>query len=346
MFIRGVSSFSATLESQDTLRQSRLSLEEAQTELSTGRFADVNLKLGANVTRNIDWRVALSESTQFIDAANQTNDKANASQAVLESIKNSASTFLNALTGSRSAINGQGLAKSTAGQQIASFEQAMNTEYAGQFLFGGLNSSNPPLKTYQGGPAQAAFDSAFQAQFGFAKTDPQAANITPAQMTQFLQTTYDNLFQSPAWNTNQSNAADQNVKTRIDASQLVDASANANESAFKDVMKAMVAVMDAGTGQLNQSTFQTVIDYAMTKVANSVQGIGEIEARIGSVQQTITTASDKHQSVKSILEKQIQDTESVDSADASVRVNALMNQLEANYAVTGKISKLSLLTYI
>ena len=217
---------------------------------------------------------------------------------------------------------------------------------SGRRLPSDLNSTTPPLNTYQGGAAQSAFDSAFQTYFGFPKTDPQAANITPAQMNTFLQTSYDSLFDAASWSSNFSTASSQNVKTRIDASQMVDLSANANEAPFKDMMKAMVAAMDAGTGQLNQSTFQAVVDYAVTKIANGTQGLSDIGARIGSAQQAITSANNKHQSVKSILEQQIQNTESVDPAEAATRVNTLMNQLDANYAVTGKISKLSLLSYI
>ena len=67
---------------------------------------------------------------------------------------------------------------------------------------------------------------------------------------------------------------------------------------------------------------------------------------MGAGQQAVTQANAKHTSMKTILEDQIQQSESVDPAEAATRVNNLTTQLEANYTVTGKLAKLSLLNYI
>ena len=87
MLVPSISTLASSLVNQDNLQANRLKLEAAQTELSTGRYADVNLQLGANVGRNLDWRLNLSETQGFLDSNALAGSKATATQASLESVK-------------------------------------------------------------------------------------------------------------------------------------------------------------------------------------------------------------------------------------------------------------------
>ncbi len=346
MVISGVSTLASSLMAQDAMTATQKKLNEATNEQATGRYSDVGLTLGGNVTRNLNWRVSLSDTTNFLDTNAQALSKADALQSSLEAAKTTASSFINTLTSSRNAQNGATLAAQGASNSIDAVTSAVNVSYAGQFLMGGQNPSVAPLNNYQGGAAQTAFNSAFQSYFGFAATDPAAKNITAAQMTSFLQGPYESLFQSPSWESNFSNATSSNIQTQIDSKQQVDLSANANEQPIKDLMKGMVAVQDAGAGQLNAAAFQVVVDYSIGKVSNAVDGLGQTESRVGQAQQTVKDTNTKLTSMKTIMETEISKTEGVDPAEAATRVNNLSTQLEANYTVTGKLAKLSLLNYI
>jgi flagellin-like hook-associated protein FlgL len=80
MIISGISTLATQLMTQDSLTSTQNKLNEAQNELSTGRFNDVGLTLGGNVSRNLNWRAALSDTTHFFDANNQALAKADAIQ--------------------------------------------------------------------------------------------------------------------------------------------------------------------------------------------------------------------------------------------------------------------------
>jgi flagellar hook-associated protein 3 FlgL len=346
MVINGISTLATSLLAQDSMSTTQKKLNDAVTEQSTLRHADVGLALGSNVSRNLNWRVTLSQTTDFIDANSQALARADALQTTLDSTKSMASDYLSQLTAARGASNGQTLAKQSSGLAIDAVTTAANVTYGGQYIMGGQNTDVAPLTTYKGGTAQSAFDTAFQSFFGFAKTDPAASTITSAQMNSFLQGPYEALFQSASWSSNWSNATSTNLQSRIDNSQQVDLGANANEAPFKDLMRGMVAVQDAGTGQLNASAFQAVIDYSIGKISGAVQGLGETQARIGEAQQAVTQTNSKLGSMKNLVEGEIERTEGVDPAEVATRVNNLTSQLEANYTVTGKLAKLSLLNYI
>jgi flagellar hook-associated protein 3 FlgL len=346
MRLPGISSLATTSAIQDGLRTTQLQLEKAQKEVSTGRHADVGLSLSFNVSRNLDWRLHLLSVEHSLESNGLAAARTEATQSSLDAARSIASEFMNSLVGARGSQNGQNLIKQSAYYAIDSIRDAINVNYAGQYLFGGQNNAELPLTSYKGGPAEQSFDVAFQAEFGFAKTDPAARQIAPAQMRSFLDGNYDNLFGSGLWQSNWSKATAQNIEARVDGNSMIDTSANTDELPFKDLMKGMVAVMDAGTGQLSQSTFQSVVDYALTKVGTAIQGFGEIEARVGNGQHAISQANEKLSSKKALLHAEIRRTEGIDQADAVVRMNSLMTQMESNYAVTGKISRLSLLNYL
>lgn len=346
MVINGISTLVTALQTQDSLTSTQKKLNDAVTEQSTLRHSDVGLTLGGSVSRNLNWRAKLSDTTNFLDTNAQALARTDALQTTLDAARATASSFLTTLSSSRNAANGQTLTKQGSSYAIDALVSSANATYGGQYLLGGLNTDVAPLNTYQGGSAQSAFDSAFQTFFGFSKTDPAAANITAAQMNSFLQGPYESLFQSSSWNANFSNATSNNLQTRIDSNQQVDLSANANDSAIKDLMRGMMAVQEAGNGNLNSSAFQALVDYSMGKVSNAIQGLGETQARIGEAQQTVSQTNTKLSSMKDVLEGEIQRTEGVDATEVATRVNNLTTQLEANYTVTGKLAKLSLLNYI
>jgi flagellar hook-associated protein 3 FlgL len=101
-----------------------------------------------------------------------------------------------------------------------------------------------------------------------------------------------------------------------------------------------------GGTAIGQGTLQVVTDSATRKLSEGIQELGEIQARIGHGQQAIRLATERMSAKVSKLETAVGKTEGVSQYDAAARVNALMTQLESSYAVTGRISRLSLLSYL
>lgn len=324
--------------------QSRLS--EAQLELSTGRHADVGLELGANVERNLDWRGQIAKIEARMQRNIRFDEQARVVQASVESMKKTTDSLMQTLIGARGALNGKELTRVASENTRGTMMDSISVSYAGVFIFSGKNPDTTPIADYKGGPAQAAFDAAFQAEFGFAKTDPQSEFITTPQMQAFIDGAFADLFTDPNWSSTWSNVTAENIELRIDAFTTVDVSANANEQPFKDAMKAITLVYEMAGTDLASPVFQTVIDKALATLATATQGYGDIQSRIGFGQQAIDRNKERLLSQKSLLETAVTETESVSEYDAATRVNSLMAQLEASYTVTGRISRLSLLNYL
>lgn len=331
---------------RNSTRQLQVDLMNGQTELSTGRFADTNSALGASVSRNLDWRNEIERLQTALKRNDIRSGRASVTQSGIEAIKGQADYLMKTLVGARSAISGPQLAKTAGQNALQGVLEALSSNYAGQYVFSGMTPDGPPVSSYEGQAPQSAFDAAFLAEFGFAKTDPQAASITPPQMQAFLGGRFDDIFKDPDWTANWSTSSSANQKARIDAGTLLDSDANANEAAFRQVLKASVAAYELGGTAIGQGTFQVVVDAAASHLSAGVTGLGDVQARVGFAEQSIAQANTRMITKKTLLETSVTKTEGVSQYDAATRINALMAQLEASYSVTARISQLSLLNYL
>ena len=165
-------------------------------------------------------------------------------------------------------------------------------------------------------------------------------------MQTFLSTSFDAEFASPAWNTNWSSATDQVLSSRISTTEVVDTSVSANQPALRKLAEAYTMLNDLGTANLSKSTFQVVVDKAISLVGGATSDLAVLGGNIGSIQQRVTGATDKLKIQHDILNEQIVAMENVDPTEASVRVSTLQNQIETALALTARLQKISLINYL
>ena len=178
------------------------------------------------------------------------------------------------------------------------------------------------------------------------QSDPGVAGISKADLQNFLDTTFSGLFGDAAWSGTWSSASDQNMRSRISASQTVDTSTNANQQAFRKLASAYTMVADLGVDGLNDDAFQAVADKAAKLVGEAIQDLTQQRAILGITQKQVADANDAMKAQTSILNQHIVSLEAVDPAEASTRLSALMTQIETSYAMTARIQQLSLLKYL
>ena len=82
-------------------------------------------------------------------------------------------------------------------------------------------SSRSTISRRPGSPNKAAFDAGFLSFFGFTKNAPAAANITAAQMDNFLTTVVEPQFLGAGWQGTWSNATDEGITSRIALNETV-----------------------------------------------------------------------------------------------------------------------------
>src|SRR6185503_17710087 len=151
---------------------------------------------------------------------------------------------------------------------LAAFIDTANTASGGHFLFAGINSANQPVKDYATG-GKPAVGAAFFAAFGVTQSDPAVATITAAQMSTFIDTQFAALFADPAWGTDWSTAANQNLTQRISPSEKVQTSVNANDTAMRKLAMAYTMVADLGTTGLNADARNVLVAKATAIIGSA-----------------------------------------------------------------------------
>ena len=321
-------------------------LAEAQKELETGRHHDMGLTLGSGIGADFALRLQLSEITQTQDIIAQGSARAGMTQAALQSISQLAADFFTTLSGARGAEQGQQLASEAARSALAALRDLLNTTYAGQYLFGGLNSESPPLSRFDGGQPEAVIDAAFQAEFGIGRQDPGVSAISGAAMSAFLDGDFADLFLAPAWAGTWSNASAGNLLLRVGSSLSVDVSSSANAPFVPKLAQAFSMMMALGQNQLSSGAFEVTVDKAISLLSEAQFSLGQEQSRIGLAQQRVSALGEASEKRKFTVTQAINAIESVDPYEAATRVNSLMTQLETSYAITARISRMSLLSYI
>ena len=323
---------------------------EAQKEVTTGRFTDVGMNLGYRTGETVSLRLEYTRLSNIVDANALVAGRLEATQATLTGVVGNAQGFISTLIAARSSSDQGPQIVTSEGQAGLKFlTEALNTSFGGAHLFAGINADVKPVSDYFSEPMSAARQAvadAFEAQFGFSQSDPQAKDIPAADMQAFLENAFADLFEGDDWTTNWSAASDQNVRSRISTYELIETSPNSNDMAFRKLASAYVMAFDLGAGNLNEATFKAVMDQAVKVTGEALGELAKVQANLGTAQQRVADANDRMSIQMNLMSTHINALESVDPYEAATRVNSLMTQIETAYALTARIQKLSLLNYL
>lgn len=348
-FISTVTLWNSPRASLDKLQDSLL---KANTELTTGRHADVGLALGYKVGEALSLRQQRAEIETLTDSNGLVLQRLNTTTASLDSIREDATKFRDALAGLP--LNPPvEIIKGEAEAYMQSLISSLNSSVGGQFVFGGINTKVKPADDYaNGGPPslKSLVASAFSAPtgsggFGFPQDDPLVSGITAGDMEAFLDGPFKQLFEGPDWNA-LSNASDQNIQSLISPLEKVETSTNANTLPMRQIMMAYAMIFDLGIESLSPDARNVVINKAIGVLSTAISGVIGVQADIGTAQAKTERANERMDLQKSIFEERIGQLEAVDPAEAKVRVDQLMTQIQTSYSLTAQLKQLSLINYL
>jgi flagellar hook-associated protein 3 FlgL len=325
--------------------QSQTQLERAHVEATTGRHADIGLTLGGQTGSSLRMRIELSAVEISFTGMKQASAKADITQTSLTALNSLADRFRSTLVAARNGENGRSIATTAAASSMDAMHDVLSASHDGQYLFSGLNVEAPPLKPYQEGPRLAVI-AAFEAEFGFPPDDIAATSLTKAQIASFIEDSLDDLFYGAGWTTEWSNATEATPGFRLSPNQSLGLATGTNAEFSRKLAQSLSIVDVLGESKISTGSFEAAVDAALAKVSETQIAIGREQARIGVGQAALKDAEPLLIEKKNSLTASIQSLESVDTYEVATRVTLLMNQLESSYALTARIGRMSLLTYI
>lgn len=192
---------------------------------------------------------------------------------------------------------------------------------------------------------QAAVASAFRSTFGFGIDDAAVSTIMPDDMKAFLDGSFTALFEGANWQ-DWSNASSQNIQSKISLREKVEASANANDPGIQKMAMAYTMVFDLGLDRLGEGTREALVNKAIATFSEATTGVTTLQSRLGAVQEKVEEADERMSLQKDILDEKIIHLEAVDPAEAKIRVDRLMTQIQTSYSLTAQLRTMSLINYL
>ncbi|MBM1169519.1 flagellin [Microvirga arabica] len=192
---------------------------------------------------------------------------------------------------------------------------------------------------------QAAVASAFRSTFGFGIDDAAVSTITPDDMNAFLNGPFASLFEGANWQ-DWSNASSQNIQSKISVTEKVEASTNANGLGIQKMSMAYTMIFDLGLDRLGEKTREALVNKAIATFSEATTGVTTMQSKLGAVQEKVEDADERMSLQKDILDAKIIHLEAVDPAEAKIRVDRLMTQIQTSYSLTAQLRTMSLINYL
>ncbi|MCB1503853.1 MAG: flagellar hook-associated family protein [Hyphomicrobiaceae bacterium] len=329
-----------------TIQRKQSELTRAQIEVSSGRHADMGLALGTELSRVVDLR-GLADELDAITASNGiAGTRLDMMQSSLSAAGELAQDFFASLTAARQSGGDRGLLVEDAKARLGALIGIMSASSNGAYLFSGTSMDTPPLLDYLAdppGPARQDVSAAFQSILP-PSLDP--ADITAADMSSYLQSTFASLFDDAGWKARFSGADDGAWVNRISTSETITTSVSANTPAVRNLVQALVATIDTDISNLNADAFEAFMSHVSNLTATVSADMASASSQVGIAQERLAKASERITLQRSALERDVGSLEGVDPYEAATRLTSLMNALEATYQVTSRLQNFSLLNYL
>jgi flagellar hook-associated protein 3 FlgL len=322
-------------------------LATAQAESASGQYADIGLQLGNQAGQEISLQNENGLLQTYTTTNSQVATSLSTTQSALSSLQTNAQNTLNELTEWNGSTDIGSELQSLGANGLQSLIATTNTSVSGQYVFGGINSANPPLTSYTGTAAQTTLQNAFATYLAGLAPPATAATVTATQMQTFLASpAVTSQFQGAAWAANWSSASSTNISSNISPTETITSTTNANQPAFQDLAQGYALLNEFAGTSINQSALQVVATRASTLINQAVTSLTTTQATLGSAQQSLTDANANMSAQMTILQTQINNLDSVNLYQTSTLVSSLTTQIQTAYSLTAALQKLSLVNYL
>ena len=330
-----------------TIQQGQAELLKLQTEVTTGRHADVGLALGSSAARSVSLQRELARLDTLVDTNSVVTQRLAASQSALATMAEAAQQVRNTLVTFKGndAVDQLAIQKTEIQSAMSAFSSAANLSFNGEFLFAGINTDVRPFEDY-GAAAKSTFDTAL-ATYMSANGIASMSDFTKAEMEDFITNTLEPLYASDAqWATDWSKASSQNMTSRISTTEVVQSSTNATTEGFRKFALASVIALELMDENVSSEVRAYIGETALGYVEQANTQVTAERSTLGISEARVKKANTSLQAQIKLINTHITDLEGVDTYEASTRMNTLLTQVETSYTLTARIQRLSLIDFL
>lgn len=316
------------------LSSQRKQLNDIQDQISSGQKGHVYGDLGgAGSVSSITLHNSLSQLDMFSTNVSLVRGRTSVMASALDSITSAAQGVSSQLLTATQSATDPGMANFRVAargalDQILSY---LNGQYAGEQVFAGTDVNTRPIAS------AAALDASINAQL---------ANLYSGASTGATVMTNINALSGAAAGYSATLAASGGMTAQIDTRQFVDYTVKADDPAIQSLVKGLGVIANLQYDPAHPNEFWTVFNSAKQMIDQGTDGVVNLHAKVGLVQNQLDQVDQMHNATNTILQTQLGDIENVDVAQAASQLQLLQTQLQASYKVSSIVSQLSLVNYL
>lgn len=308
-------------------------LQRLTTELSTGQVTDIGRQVGGDFAPLAGIDASLARLQGYKAATSEAALLSGAMQTVLGTVEGMASSLAPLLLAASSAgtttqvtaVGGE--ARQKFGTAVALF----NTDISGRALFAGKATDGPAMM--DAGSLLAALDT----------------EIIGATTALDIETRVTAWFDGPAGYASLGYlGGDPLQPLAVAPGETADLGFTAANPGIRDTLKglAMAALLDRGALAGNSQARADLARRAGENLANSQTSRADMAARLGTAEGQIAAATTRNSAEASALQIARNGITDVDPYETASKLEATRQQIETLYALTARISRLSLVDFL
>lgn len=302
--------------------------------LSTGKVADITKELGGETKRFSGVNYTLTQLDAYQKATKETAQTLANVQIVLSQVDQvrgvTAERLLLVNDGSTTAQVDEAAISSRSAFETAI--RTLNTQIADRSLLGGASVTQPPL---------AASDDMLDA-----LSAAIAAETDPAAIVVIVDGWFGDVgggFETLGYVGDTGSL----VQMQISETQTIQMSARADDPAIREVLKgSALAALASELPALDRDSKMALLEEAGKKLFDASSTLVAVQARVGFSEMLVSDAMAQNASQKTLLSILRNEMISADPFEMASKLQAVQLQLETHFAVTARMSQLSLLRYI
>lgn len=330
--------------------QLRARLDTLGRQVTTGQRSALHGDLGVEARRALDLRGEIARRDSYASAADRALGRAASAQEVLGRLQSlTADLAAEALRSRTLGATGAASLAQIARSGLQEAAALLNAQHAGEHLFAGSDIAGAPIPEGDAivdGPmatAIAASVATLDATNADAVLDASVIAATDAASSPFSA-----FLEGPGATEARRGvqvADGDRVTLGVMANRSADDSANASWG--REMLRGFAILAALTPDQVEAGEgYQTLLRGVHESLTGAAQGIAAEEGRLGSAEQRMTAARERHRDSMVVLRGQLGTVEEVDLAAASSAMRQIQARLEASYEATGMVARLSLASFL
>lgn len=336
--------------SADHFVQMRNQGSDLERQLSTGRRADSYAGLGVKRGPALDMRAKLNGLESFQNNIKDANLRMSMLMQSVEGLDKVSARTRSMLTTPSSNVFGGGVPQEQIMAQgdLKLAIDMLNADINGRYLFSGREHDQRPVVSYE------TMMQRLQEAVNDVPPDPANPDYWAKAVVAVVNDFFDIFDIPPNWYSGDDpnlNGDPRSTSTvQIDQGRSAAMGAQANEPAFRQLLKQLAAVAVAdfppGSGDhVNALMRQIRADPGM-QLGDNDPSISQIGIELGAAQVQMKTADEQHKATGAILRDQLGDIEDARTEEVAAKLLTLQTRLQASYQTTAMLSRLSLVNFL